>query len=53
MNDCCQTTHTHTHTYMLHTHSEMVDLGVSDKMIKINGKMDKSDTYKEFSNDKE
>ena len=28
---------------------EMVDFGKSEKMIKISGKMDKSDTYKEFS----
>ena len=29
----------------------MVDFGESDKMIKISGKMDKSDTYKGFSSD--
>ena len=29
----------------------MVDCGLSDKMIKINGKIDKSDIYKGFSND--
>ena len=29
-------------------YSEMVDFGESDKMI-INGKMDNSDTYKEFN----
>ena len=27
----------------------MVDFGETDKMIKINGKMDKSDTYNGFS----
>ena len=27
----------------------MVDCGESDKMIKMSGKMDKSDTYKGFS----
>ena len=27
----------------------MVDCGESDKRMKINGKMDKSDNYKEFS----
>ena len=29
----------------------MVDLSESDKMIKISGKMDKSDTYKGFTSD--
>ena len=34
-----------------HIHGEMVDFGETDKMIKISGKMDKSDSYKEFSID--
>ena len=29
----------------------MVDCGESDEMMKINGKMDKSETYKGFSSD--
>ncbi len=33
------------------TYGEMVDLGESDKMIKISGKVDKSNTDNGFSND--
>ena len=29
----------------------MVDFGESDQMIKVSGKMEKSDTYKKFSRD--
>ena len=35
----------------MHMYGEMVDFGESDKMIiKISGKMDKTDTYKRFRN---
>ena len=33
----------------IYIYNEMEDFGESDKMIKIIGKMDKSDTYKRFS----
>ena len=33
----------------MYTYGEMVDFGESDKMIKIRGKKDKSDTYNRFS----
>ena len=47
----------HTHRYIykharyiyMYVCVEIVDCGKSDKMIKIRGKMDKSDTYKGFS----
>ena len=32
-------------------YGEMVDFCVSDKMMKISGKMDKSDSYNELSSD--
>ena len=35
----------------IYIYSEMVDFGESDNMIKISGKMDKSDNYKGFSSD--
>ena len=35
----------------IYIYSRMVDVGESDKMMKISGKMDKSDTYKQFSSD--
>ena len=46
-------THAYTQTYYLslsvYIYGEMVDFGKSDEMIKISGKMNKSNTYKEFS----
>ena len=43
--------HTHTHTYIskyIHTYGKIVDFDESDK-IRINGKVDKSNTYNGFS----
>ena len=36
--------------YALGPYGEMVDFGKSDKMIKISGKVDKSNTYNGFRN---
>ena len=37
--------------YIPNVYDEMVDFGKFDKMIKISGKMEKSDIYKEVSSD--
>ena len=48
-NEECDLLNTEKKSIVFYFYAEMVDFGESDKMIKISGKVDKSNTYYEFT----